>query len=507
MGVQEASGECSMVMACNNGKGKIFPLAEEPLNLLKEEVIAVSITGREMEIKTEQCPENGTRMSPFTCDDCKGSEERDSNCVQLVGDGSPRGVLEESFHLLESDMSSSRTSTSYSDSQSSTTNTSQWRAFFSLWKQKSMNRLSSFPPMRVPKISSWKRGRLRCQSTSNAADLCFLKPSWKNFTLSELRNATNNFSSENLIGKGGYAEVYKGRLNHGQLVAIKRLARGTQADRTGDFLSELGIIAHINHPNAAHLFGFCVEGGLHLVLQLSPHGSLASLLHGSKQKPDWAVRYKVALGTAKGLQYLHDGCPRRIIHRDIKASNILLTEDFEPQISDFGLAKWLPNQWTHHTISHFEGTFGYMAPEYFMHGIVDEKTDVFAFGVLLLELITGRRAVDSSQQSLVMWAKPLLETSNFEELVDPCLMGVYDLEQMKCAVESASLCVQYMPIFRPCMSQVLELLVGEGNMASLEKHPKPSLQRTFSSAELFEVAEGKSYMDDLTRHRKLAFEF
>nr|CAD1816992.1 unnamed protein product [Ananas comosus var. bracteatus] len=158
---------------------------------------------------------------------------------------------------------------------------------------------------------------------------------------------------------------------------------------------------------------------MHLVLQLSPHGSLANLLHGSKSKLNWDVRYKVALGTAKGLEYLHEKCPRRIIHRDIKAANILLTEEFEPQISDFGLAKWLPDKLTHHTVSSFEGTFGYLAPEYCTHGIVDEKTDVYSYGVLLLELITGRKALDTSKKSLVMWVKPFLENNQWiTELLD-----------------------------------------------------------------------------------------
>uniref|UniRef100_A0A2P2KVG7 non-specific serine/threonine protein kinase n=1 Tax=Rhizophora mucronata TaxID=61149 RepID=A0A2P2KVG7_RHIMU len=171
---------------------------------------------------------------------------------------------------------------------------------------------------------------------------------------------------------------------------------------TVDYLSELGIIVHVDHPNIAKLVGYGVEGGMHIVLQLSANGSLASLLYGPREKLDWGIRYKVAVGTAEGLVYLHEGCQRRIIHKDIKASNILLTEHFEPQISDFGLAKWLPEQWSHHVVSKVEGTFGYLPPEFFMHGIVDEKTDVYAYGVLLLELISGRQALDSSQRSLVM---------------------------------------------------------------------------------------------------------
>ncbi|XP_010539943.1 PREDICTED: receptor-like cytosolic serine/threonine-protein kinase RBK2 [Tarenaya hassleriana] len=283
------------------------------------------------------------------------------------------------------------------------------------------------------------------------------------FTLAELQSATDNFAFDNLIGKGGYAEVFKGRLQNGQLVAIKRLTRGTTDEIIVDFLSEMGMMAHVNHPNVAKLFGYGIEGGMHLVLELSPHGSLASMLYGSREKIDWGVRYKIALGTAEGLVYLHRGCQRRIIHRDIKAANILLTQDFQPQICDFGLAKWLPEHWTHHIVSKFEGTFGYLAPEYMTYGIVDEKTDVFAFGVLLLELVTGRRALDYSRQSLVLWAKPLMKKNKIRELIDPSLANAYDTRQMKLVLLAASLCIQQSSIQRPQMSQVLEILKGNLN--------------------------------------------
>eukprot|EP01018_Ginkgo_biloba_P010221 Gb_33321 [translate_table: standard] len=317
--------------------------------------------------------------------------------------------------------------------------------------------------------------------------------------------------AENFIGKGGYAEVYKGSLADGQLVAVKRLTRGqTEEHRVHDFLTELGIIVHINHPNTAHLIGFGVEGGLHLVFQFSPHGSLASMLHGTKSKLlDWDIRYRVALGTAQGLLYLHEGCQRRIIHRDIKASNILLTETFEPQISDFGLAKWLPKQWTHHTITPIEGTFGYLAPEYFMHGIVDEKTDVFSFGVLLLELITGRLPINSSQQSLVMWAKPFLECRNIQELVDPRLSDAYDVQQMNFMVLTAALCVQQVATLRPSMRHVLQLLNGEGEkLQPPETWRMPLLQLPYLQESLdADEYTSTRYLTDMSRHREVALEF
>nr|XP_027114515.1 receptor-like cytosolic serine/threonine-protein kinase RBK2 isoform X2 [Coffea arabica] len=323
-------------------------------------------------------------------------------------------------------------------------------------------------------------------------DCCPVKSEWKNFNLADLQKATNSFSRENLIGKGGYAEVYKGCLPDGQLVAIKQLNKGTPEEQIISFLSEVGIIAHVNHPNTAKMIGYGVEGGTYLVLQLSSQGSLGSLLHGSKEKLNWGIRHKIILGTADGLLYLHENCQRRIIHRDIKADNILLTEDFEPQICDFGLAKWLPNQWTHCNVSKFEGTFGYFAPEYYMNGIVDEKTDVFAFGVLLLELITGRKALDESQNSLVLWAKPLLENNNLSELVDPSLGNEYNPEEMDRVILTATSCIEQNPIERPQMRKVVTLLRGNVNsLASLmEKHDR-CLRRTYSE-ELLDADEYNS---------------
>ncbi|KAL4588184.1 hypothetical protein LXL04_001066 [Taraxacum kok-saghyz] len=339
-----------------------------------------------------------------------------------VNNYSPTCVLEDYLRSLESEPeeSTSGSEDRQKDSKSSTT-TSKWVDFVHLVNIKSKKCLPTISGglQLSRKLSGSFREQVAMIPPSPMADMNYFKPHWKNFTYSQLQSATNNFSKENMIGKGGYAEVYKGVLKNGQLVAVKQLTRGPIDERTASFLSELGVMAHVNHPNTAKLIGYGVEGGLHLVLELSPNGSLASWLHALKEKLDWGIRYKVALGTAEGLLYLHEGCQRRIIHRDIKAANILLTQDFQPQICDFGLAKWLPEHWTHHTVSRFEGTFGYLAPEYLMHGIVDEKIDVFAFGVLLLELISGRRALDYSQQSLVLWAKPLLRKNNVRELIDP----------------------------------------------------------------------------------------
>ncbi|XP_050204028.1 receptor-like cytosolic serine/threonine-protein kinase RBK2 [Mercurialis annua] len=374
---------------------------------------------------------------------------------------SPVGVLEDYFRSEESE--------SCSDSQShnnSSNPVSRWHGFVQLLRTKSKKPLASLHPLSVLKLRKSSSLREMVPSFFPDSDSYNFNSPRQSFTLSELQAATNNFSQDNLIGKGGYAEVYKGCLKNGRLVAIKRLTRGTVDEIIGDFLSEMGIMAHVNHTNTAKLIGYGIEGGMHLVLELSPHGSLASVLYGSKETLKWNLRYKIAIGTAEGLRYLHEDCQRRIIHRDIKAANILLTEDFEPQICDFGLAKWLPEHWTHHIVSKFEGTFGYLAPEYLMHGIVDEKTDVFAFGVLLLELVTGRRALDYSQLSLVLWAKPLLKKNEIRELVDPALGNDYNAPEMHFMLLAASLCIQRSSLRRPQMAQVVQIL--NGNLSCLK---------------------------------------
>ncbi|XP_051117524.1 receptor-like cytosolic serine/threonine-protein kinase RBK1 [Andrographis paniculata] len=354
-----------------------------------------------------------------------------------------------------------------------------------------------------------KLGRNHSSEESiNAGDFVVPKPSWRSFTHEELKKATDNFSSDNLIGKGGHAEVYKGFLADGQPVAVKKIMKEEQSDedRISGFLTELGIIAHIHHQNCVKLVGFSADGGLHLVLEFCPYGSLDSALHGSENYMEWKMRYKVALGVAEGLKYLHFDCQRRVVHRDITASNILLAEDYEPQISDFGLAKWLPEKWSQHVVSPIEGTFGYMAPEYFMHGIVNEKIDVFAFGVLLLELITGCRSVDSRRQSLVMWAKPLLEHNDMKEMVDARLGDNYDTVEMKRAMFAASMCIHHSPNLRPSMTRVIQVLKGETKLGGDLKQKSLGMRSLLWDNCDLEDYTSATYLNDLNRHKQLILE-
>ncbi|PWA80550.1 Protein kinase, ATP binding site-containing protein [Artemisia annua] len=285
------------------------------------------------------------------------------------------------------------------------------------------------------------------------ADLYCFEASWKNFSLSELKDATNNFSHENLIGEGGYSEVYKGHLQDGQIIAVKRLIRGTPEEMTSDFLSELGILVHVNHPNISNVIGYGVDHGMHLVLPLSHHGSLASLLSGANsQIPSEMIIFNLYFN----IVYLFQVTKTNLIGE----SDIILHWALQ-RISDFGLAKWLPDQWTNLTVSQFEGTFGYLAPEVFLDGVVDENTDVYAYGVLLLEIITARPALDESQQSLVMWSKPLINEKNLEKLLDPHLVDACDLEQLNDMVWIATQCISQCPTDRPKMSKIYRMLSGD----------------------------------------------
>ncbi|XP_051198838.1 probable receptor-like serine/threonine-protein kinase At5g57670 [Lolium perenne] len=291
-------------------------------------------------------------------------------------------------------------------------------------------------------------------------------PAWECFSYDEIHRATDGFRAGNLVGRGGSSEVYRGTLTDGRAVAVKRLLGAAACERRErDFLAELGTVGHARHPNVCPLLGCCVDRDLYLVFAFSARGSVSASLHGGEGEVamGWGARYGVAVGTARGLAYLHKGCRRRIIHRDIKASNVLLTDDLQPQISDFGLAKWLPTEWTHRAIAPIEGTFGCLAPEYYTHGIVDEKTDVFAFGVFLLEVMAGRKPVDGTHRSLLSWARPLLNEGKTEALVDPRITaggGGYDADQSRRLAFVASLCIRPSATWRPSMTEVLELLEG-----------------------------------------------
>ncbi|KAG5019102.1 hypothetical protein JHK87_014957 [Glycine soja] len=272
---------------------------------------------------------------------------------------------------------------------------------------------------------------------------------------------------ENLIGKGGSSQVYRGCLPDGKELAVKIL--NPSDDVLSEFLLEIEIITTLHHKNIISLLGFCFENGkLLLVYDFLSRGSLEENLHGNKKNSlvfGWSERYKVAVGVAEALDYLHSKDDQPVIHRDVKSSNVLLSENFEPQLSDFGLAKWASTLSSHITCTDVAGTFGYLAPEYFMYGKVNDKIDVYAFGVVLLELLSGRKPISrdypKGQESLVMWASPILNSGKVLQLLDPSLGDNYDHEEMEKIVLAATLCIKRAPRARPQMNLISKLLQGD----------------------------------------------
>lgn len=287
------------------------------------------------------------------------------------------------------------------------------------------------------------------------------------FTFRELAAATRNFRAECLLGEGGFGRVYKGLLEStNQVVAIKQLDRnGLQGNR--EFLVEVLMLSLLHHPNLVNLIGYCADGDQRLlVYEFMSLGSLEDHLHDispSKKRLDWNTRMKIAAGAAKGLEYLHDKASPPVIYRDLKCSNILLGEEYHPKLSDFGLAKLGPVGDNTHVSTRVMGTYGYCAPEYAMTGQLTLKSDVYSFGVVLLEIITGRKAIDSSratgEQNLVAWAKPLFkDRTKFSQMADPTLQGQYPSRGLYQALAVAAMCVQEQPNMRPVIADVVTAL-------------------------------------------------
>ncbi|XP_071927849.1 protein NSP-INTERACTING KINASE 3-like isoform X2 [Coffea arabica] len=292
----------------------------------------------------------------------------------------------------------------------------------------------------------------------------------RRYTFKELRAATDHFSSKNILGRGGFGIVYKGRLNDSSVVAVKRLKDYNALGGEIQFQTEVETISLAVHRNLLRLSGFCsTENERLLVYPYMPNGSVASRLkdhvHG-RPVLDWSRRKKIALGTARGLVYLHEQCDPKIIHRDVKAANILLDEDFEAVVGDFGLAKLLDHRESHVTTA-VRGTVGHIAPEYLSTGQSSEKTDVFGFGILLLELITGQKALDfgrgAKQKGIMLdWVKKLHQDAKLELMVDKDLKNDYDNVELEEMVQVALLCTVFNPSNRPKMSEVLRMLEGDG---------------------------------------------
>ncbi|KAK8923826.1 Proline-rich receptor-like protein kinase PERK5 [Platanthera zijinensis] len=329
------------------------------------------------------------------------------------------------------------------------------------------------------------------------------------FSYEELSEATNGFSKGNILGQGGFGYVYKGVFPNGKEVAVKQLKAGSgQGEK--EFQAEVEIISRVHHRHLVSLVGYCIVGSQRLlVYDFVPNKTLEFHLHGKNQPTmDWPSRIRIALGSAKGLAYLHEDCHPRIIHRDIKAANILLDNRFEAMVADFGLAKLTSDNYTH-VSTRVMGTFGYLAPEYATSGKLSDKSDVFSFGVMLLELITGKRPVDSNpmEDSLVDWARPLmtqaLADENYDELADPRLEGNYSKMEMARMVTCASTSVRHSAKRRPKMSQIVRALEGDSSLEDLTEGMKPGQSMLFNSSSDYDSG---SYAANMSRFRRTVFE-
>ncbi|MBA0719129.1 hypothetical protein Golax_006833, partial [Gossypium laxum] len=283
------------------------------------------------------------------------------------------------------------------------------------------------------------------------------------FTSQQLRIATDNFT--NLLGSGGFGTVYKGIFSNGTMVAVKVLHGDSDKRIEEQFMAEVSTIGRVHHVNLVRLYGFCFDLNLRaLVYEYMVNGSLDKVLFGEDKKLGFQQLQAVAIGTAKGIAYLHEECQQRIIHYDIKPGNILLDANFLPKVADFGLAKLCNREKTHVTMTRGRGTPGYAAPELWMPYPITHKCDVYSFGMLLFEIIGKRRNLDTnlpeSQEWFPRWVWKNTETENHVELMMVCGIEDTDRDTAERMMKTALWCIQYRPESRPLMSIVVKMLEG-----------------------------------------------
>ncbi|OIV96149.1 hypothetical protein TanjilG_13081 [Lupinus angustifolius] len=325
----------------------------------------------------------------------------------------------------------------------------------------------------------------------------------RHFSDKELISATDNYHLSNKIGRGGFGTVFKGTLKDGRQVAVKTLSASSKQG-VGEFLSEIKTLSNVKHPNLVELIGCCVQGPSRaLVYEHVENGSLDSALLGTRSaniQLDWKKRSAICVGTAKGLAFLHEELVPHIVHRDIKASNVLLDRDFNPKIGDFGLAKLFPDDITHISTK-IAGTTGYLAPEYALGGQLTMKADVYSFGVLMLEIISGKSSSKTNRgephKLFLEWAWQLYEEGKMLELVDPEMKEYPEKEVIK-YIKVAFFCTQSVASRRPLMTQVVDMLSKEIQLndkqiaapgffmdsreSSLKKSPSDSIIAQFSNS-------------------------
>ncbi|KAL4632289.1 hypothetical protein ACB092_04G039100 [Castanea dentata] len=304
------------------------------------------------------------------------------------------------------------------------------------------------------------------------------------FDFGTIRAATNNFSDENKLGKGGFGIVYKGRLSNGQEIAVKRLSRNSQQGDL-EFKNEVLLVAKLQHRNLVRLHGFCLEGNERLLIyEFVPNRSLDYYIFDPMNRAhiNWERRYKIIRGIARGLLYLHEDSRLRIIHRDLKSSNILLDAEMNPKIADFGMARMFVLDQTEGSTNRIVGTYGYMAPEYAMFGQFSVKSDVFSFGVLLLEVLSGQKITHfhdgENTEYLLSYAWKNWREETTSKFIDPTLRGSPIPEMMRC-IKIGLLCVQENVSDRPSMTSVVLMLNG-----NLDPIPTPTQPASFKQSNI-----------------------
>ncbi|XP_022134227.1 probable leucine-rich repeat receptor-like serine/threonine-protein kinase At3g14840 [Momordica charantia] len=331
----------------------------------------------------------------------------------------------------------------------------------------------------------WWRCCLGWKSTLHH-DLKGLDLQTGSFTLRQIKAATNNFDDSNKIGEGGFGPVYKGFLLDGTMIAVKQLSPKSRQGMH-EFVNEIGMISALHHPNLVKLYGCCIEGNqLLLVYEYMENNCLARAMFGPEDtqlRLDWPTRQKICIGIAKGLAYLHEESRLKIVHRDIKATNVLLDKNLDPKISDFGLAK-LEEEGETHISTQVAGTFGYIAPEYATRGHLSDKADVYSFGIVALEIVSGRSNTSHRSKDdcfyLLDWALELKEKDSLIELVDPRLGSNFNHRVAMAMINIALHCTNVSPSERPAMSSVVSMLEGKVAVKELVSHPNDT--RTEMSA-------------------------